>query len=92
MKRVILLGLLVAGCGPKVITPPPAVRVQEVVRTVEVQRPCNVTVPTRPRRLGALPSDAVALAAVLGAKLAEWSGAGGYGERADRALRECTKK
>lgn len=72
--------------------PPPAVQIRTVTRTVEVSKPCPVTKPVRPAPLARpLPTDAVALAAMLGSKLLEWSGPGGYGDRADAAIGQCTK-
>jgi hypothetical protein len=65
-----------------------------VYQTVEkeVQRPCPVTVPTKPAPLAKpLPSDPARLVDLLTAKLIEWAGTGGYGERADDALKVCTK-
>ena len=71
---------------------PPAVEVRYQTVTKEVQRPCGVTVPTRPAPLAKpYPSDAVQLAATLAAKLAEWSAPGGFGDRAVAALEICTK-
>lgn len=82
---------LLSGCATT-SAPPPAVEVHEVTRTVEVMRPCQVTIPTRPAALPKpLPTDGVALAAELALKLAEYSGPGGYADRADSALRTCTK-
>lgn len=69
----------------------PAVRVRTVEVVKEVQRPCAVTKPVRPAPIGPLPADAVQLAAVLGAKLIEFAGPGGYAERAERALTICTE-
>lgn len=85
------LGLiLLAGCAGS--NRPPAVQIRTVEVVREVMRPCAVTVPQRPEPLARpLPTDAVALAAVALAKLAEWSAPGKYGERADAALRTCTK-
>lgn len=81
--------LLLAGCATDT-TPGIEVRTVEVVR--ETQRPCPVTKPTRPAPLERpLPADSVALAALLGAKLAEWAAPGGYGERADAAIEICTR-
>jgi len=61
-------------------------------RLLSVAEPCPVTKPARPAPLAQpLPSDAVQLAAVLGSKLLEWSGAGGYGDRASDALDTCIK-
>lgn len=85
--RLLFAALLLAGCAR---TPPPAVEVRTVRQTVEVQRPCPVTIPKRPAPLARpLPGDAVALAATLGEKLSEWAGPGGYGDRAQRALERC---
>lgn len=84
------LALLPAACGHDQ-TPPPAVEIRTVTKTVEVQRPCPVTRPARPAPLARpLTTDAVALAALLGSKLLEWSSPGGYADRADAALRKCT--
>lgn len=56
----------------------------------EVARPCPVTIPERPKPLDRpLPDDAVSLAARLAERLAQWAGPGGYGERADAALKSC---
>lgn len=72
--------------------PPPAVQIRTQVVTKEVQRPCSVTKPVRPAPLTKpIPTDAIALAAALALKLAEWSGPGGYGDRADAAITTCTK-
>lgn len=79
--------LALAGCTS---TSPPAVAVRTVEVVREVQRPCPVTPPRRPAPLDRpLPADVAALAALLGARLAEWAGPGGYGERADAALMLC---
>ncbi|WP_010218832.1 hypothetical protein [Sphingomonas sp. PAMC 26621] len=89
MRFAIIAALALAGCAAKVT--PPAVQIKTVTVTREVQRPCVVTRPARPVPLGALPTSLARLAAVLGAKLAEWSGPGGYGERADAAIVTCTR-
>lgn len=87
---LIAFGLLLTACGTDRPRPAVEVRTQTVVK--EVQRPCAVTIPQRPAPLAKpLPTDAVKLAALLGAKLVEWAGPGKYGERADAAIRECTK-
>lgn len=66
------------------------VEYQTVVK--EVQRPCPAKKPTAPAPLEKpLPTDLGALVDVLTAKLAEWAGRGGYGERAEAALEVCTK-
>lgn len=79
--------LLLAGCAHDA-APGIAVRTVEVIRPV--QAPCPVIRPVRPTPLERpLPADSMALAALLGAKLAEWAGPGGYGERADAALGVC---
>ena len=83
-----MLCLPAAMCGER---PEPGIEVRTVVVVKEVQRPCPVTKPERPAPLAQpLPGDAVQLAALLGAKLAEWAGPGGYGERADAAIERCT--
>lgn len=62
----------------------------EIVRVpVEVQKPCPGEIPTRPDALGPLPTDAVELAARLAAKLVEYSGPGGYADRADAWMQRC---
>jgi hypothetical protein len=76
------------GCGPR---PEPGIRVEyrEVVK--EVQRPCPVERPERPKPLDRpLPKSSGRLVDALTAKLAEWAGEGGYGEKADQALAKCT--
>lgn len=89
MRYLILAPLALAGCTTTQ-TAPPAVEIRTVTKTVEVQKPCPVTIPQRPAKLATpLPDDAVRLAALLGAKLVEWAGPGGYGDRADAALRKC---
>lgn len=89
MTRRLTPLLLLAGCA-HTATPLPAIRVEYQTVTREVQRPCPVTLPQRPASLATpLPSDLGQLVALLGAKLAEWSGPGGYGERADAAIRTC---
>ena len=86
---LILLPLLLAGCGPR---PEPGVRVETVEVLVEVQKPCPVTKPARPAPLAKpLPTDAVQLAALLAGKLLEVMGPGGYVERADAAIERCVK-
>lgn len=71
-------------------TPEPGVRVeyQEVVK--EVLAPCPVTRPERPAPLAKpLPTAPRALIDLLTAKLLEWAGPGGYGEKADAAIETC---
>lgn len=92
IAAMMMATLALAGCATTQDCPPAGVKVVYQPVTKETQRPCAVTVPKRPDPLpAALPVDAIKLAALLGAKLAEWSGPGGYGERADAALRTCTK-
>ncbi len=92
MKHAALATLaLLSGCATD-SAPPPAVEVHEVTRTVEVQRPCQVTIPQRPAPIAKpMPTDGVALAAELALKLAEYSGPGGFADRATAALKTCTK-
>lgn len=91
MRGIVLAGLAMLGGCAHADTVTPAIEVRTVTKTVEVQRPCPVKVPKRPKPLGALPTDTLKLVAVLGAKLSEWSGPGAYGDRADAALKTCTK-
>lgn len=88
MNRAVFLAispLFLYGCS----TPEPGVEVRTVTKIVEVQRPCPGVAPDRPAPLGPLPTDAVKLAAVLGAKLAEYSGSGGFADRAEAIMRRC---
>lgn len=83
-----LCGVL-AACGGGVESAGTKVVYQEVVK--EVQRPCPVTKPVRPTPLvRPLPQDPARLVDLLVAKLTEWAGPGGYGERADAAIATCT--
>lgn len=72
--------------------PPPGVRVEYQDRVVETQRECQVKKPARPKPIATLPTDAVALAAVLGAKLAEYSAPGKYADKMESALDSCTQE
>lgn len=87
----IATSLFASGCATDQ-SGPPAVQIQTVTHTVEVQRPCAVTKPVRPAPLARpLPDDMGRLLALVSGKLAEWSGPGGYGERAEAAIGTCTK-
>lgn len=91
-SRVLLAAfpLLLAACGANP-NARPAVEIRTVERVVEVAKPCPVTKPDRPAKLSRpLPSDSVALAALLGAKLLEYDGPGGFADRALAALNTCT--
>lgn len=82
--------LAITGCGAVQTRPAVEIRTVEVVK--ETQRPCPVSIPPRPTPLARpLPSDSVALAALLGAKLVEIMGPGGTIDRYEAALRICTK-
>lgn len=82
---------LLSACAatPKPCPPAlPKIETIEVVRTVA--KPCAVTKPAIPAPLARpLPVGSDALIAVLVEKLAQWSGEGGYGERASAAIDEC---
>jgi len=92
MRYLIIIATIALTACSKEALPPPPVDHQVVTVTKEVQRPCNVKVPVRPAPLALpLPTDLGQLVAVLGAKLAEWSGPGKYGDRARDALAICTK-
>jgi hypothetical protein len=90
MRRLFLLPIVVlTACAGA--TPPPAVETRIVTKTVEVQKPCPVTVPVRPAPLAKpLPTDLGKLVAALGAKLVEYAGPGRYADKADAALKTCT--
>lgn len=75
-------------------TPPQSAGTKVIYQTVEkeVTRPCPVTRPERPAPLAKpLPKDPARLLDLVVAKLTEWAGPGGYGERADAAIVTCTK-
>jgi hypothetical protein len=86
------LGVIsLAGCANS-STPPPAVEIRTVTVVKEVQRPCKAIRPALPAKLvEPYPTDAVKLAIMLAEKLADYSGPGGYGERADQAIDICIK-
>lgn len=84
-QTAIVLAALTACSNPT----PPATQIKIQRETVEVMRACPETLPKRPAAIGALPGDLQKLAAVLGAKLMEWSGPGGYGERVEAAHGAC---
>lgn len=88
MKRILLLALLLTGCGDngRLATELPIVK-----ETVEVARPCPVALPPRPTPIGTLPDQLVALAATLGAKLKDYAAPGGYADQAEAAIRTCQR-
>lgn len=88
---LMLAAFVLVGCGAaRPQSPGMKVEYQEVVK--EVPRPCPVARPARPSPLTRpLPEDPGALSSLLIAKLKEWAGAGGYGEKADAAIRTCTR-
>lgn len=67
----------------------PGIEIREVEVVREVQKPCPGTVPTRPGALGPLADTAEAALAQTLAKLAEWSGDGQYGDRAEVYFEAC---
>jgi hypothetical protein len=93
MRALILVPLLgLAACATTKECAPPGVKIVTQTVTKEVAKPCPVTKPSRPAPLAQpLPTDAIQLAAVLGAKLLEWAGPGGYGDRSSGALDTCIK-
>ena len=87
-KLIIAVGLLLVACS----TPQPGIEIRTVEVLKEVQRPCPVVKPKQPGKLARpLPADPARLIDLLLAKLTEWAGPGGYGERADTAIETCTK-
>jgi hypothetical protein len=91
MRYLILLAAdALAACGTDQSRP--AVEIRTVTKTVEVQKPCAVTPPVRPAPLDKpLPTDLGRLVAVLGAKLVEYAGPGGFADRATAAIDQCRK-
>jgi hypothetical protein len=90
----VLMGLtctiMLASCGEH----PESAGTKVIYQTVEkeVPRPCPVTKPVKPKPLARpLPVDPARLIDLLAAKLLEWAGPGGYGERASQAIDICTK-
>lgn len=81
----VLCAVALIGCSH----PEPGVRIETVEVVREVQKPCPAERPERPKPLGNLPVDAVALAATLAAKLAEYSGEGKYADRAETFFDTC---
>lgn len=87
-----VLALVLTGCAHSPV-PAPAVQVVYQDRLVEVPKPCPVTAPERPAPLERpLPETPAQLIDVLTAKLAEWSGPGGYGDKASAAIATCTSE
>lgn len=80
--------LLLTACA----TTEPGIKVEYREVLKEVQRPCPVTKPVTPPPIARpLPTDPARLLDLVVAKLSEWAGPGGYGERADAAISLCTK-
>jgi hypothetical protein len=88
MKRLVAACaalLLLAGCAGN--PEPVSVQIERV--PVEVLRPCAATIAPRPTARP-LPTDLEALAATLGAWLKEYTAPGGWADKAEGALAECT--
>lgn len=88
--RVATLALAALALSACAHAPAPVdVRIQE--RTVEVLMPCPVEAPARPAPIdgATLPADARDALRIMTAKLLEWAGHGGYGDRAEAALAVC---
>lgn len=91
-SRYIALASVAALSACTGTVPPPAVEVRTQTVIKEVAKPCPVTKPVRPAPLAKpLPTDLARFAATVLAKLTEWSGPGGYGDRADAAIATCQK-
>ena len=89
MKRLaVIAGLSLAACAT---AQEPGIEIRTVTVTKEVQRPCAATAPARPEATGTLPAQAADAVRVLAAKLLEWAGEGGYADRAEAAIAECTR-
>jgi hypothetical protein len=88
---IVALSVALTACGPTHVDSPGTKVVFQRVE-VPVQQPCPVTKPVRPGPLARpLPVDPARLVDLLAAKLQEWAGVGGYGERADAAIATCLK-
>jgi hypothetical protein len=86
MRIIALIALLaLAACK----TTAPEVRIETIEVLREVTKPCPGTRPSRPAPIGVLPGDLGALAAVLGAKLAEYAAPGKYADQADAIFDRC---
>lgn len=92
MKQAVNVAVLLAVAVTLLLALGACQTTQPRVIIKEVARPCPVTIPERPKPLDRpLPTDAVSLAARLAERLSEWAGPGGYGERADSALKTCVE-
>lgn len=89
LRTMFILGALsLSACAT---TEDPPVRIETVTVIEEVEKPCPANRPARPAPIGELPTDLVALAAALGAKLAEYSDPGKYADRAEAIMDRCTE-
>ena len=70
-------------------TAEPAVEIRTVEVPGEVLRDCPAERPKRPAAVGKLSPDLGQLVAQLGAKLKEYSGEGGYADRAEAYFDTC---
>lgn len=77
--------LLLAGCAHT----PGGTEVKTVEVVKEVMVPCPAQVPARPTPLGALPELTEDALRVVGAKLLEYAGKGGYADKAEDAIKLC---
>lgn len=86
MKAFALIALLaLAACK----TTSPNVRIETVEVLREVTKPCPGQRPARPAPIGVLPGDLAQLAAVLGAKLAEYAAPGKYADQSEAIFDRC---
>ena len=89
MNRYVVLAavLLITACAKPAA---PGIEVRTLEVPVEVQAPCPGIAPVAPGPLDRpLPDDAVALAAVLAAKLVEYVGPGKYVDRVEAYVAAC---
>lgn len=82
---VLSLAAALAGCK----TTGAATRTEYVEVLREVPKPCPGKRPARPAPLGVMPTDLAQLAAILGAKLAEYSAPGQYADQAEAIFDRC---
>jgi hypothetical protein len=96
---LLAMAVLLAGCAartpePEIVLEQPEIAetqlAEETIEVREVPRPCTARIPNRPDPLPSnLPTHPVALAALLGAKLAEYSAPGKYADQAEAYFRAC---
>lgn len=87
---VAALALLLTGCAGRVQN---GIEVRTVEVIKEVQVPCPVALPPRPKTIlpSEIPEQAQDASKALFASLLQWQGPGKYADKAEAALRICTE-